>query len=349
MSAINTRTSIVQFFGSLALGILIGGLIGYIGNTELVHLIRPMAIVFFAGIGVLVAVFLYFDAWRRRALRNTLHGFTNFFSENREDLTEAVRLLQAKQVMESIDRLPRPSRHHLEGITRLAQAYAGIVTASTLINVSVAAAAALLAAAMIAEQNKLIKNQNVLIDLQHELQRNKARASAIEYVDRRYYLFAQNERSYPSGHQRRSRHFDEFATDEQAALQKYWALVYAQWYTLGGNVDQESQTKDRLPSYEVWTDYLLPIVRETGRAQALAEALCYSIQQRHWPATQARFVRRLLLSLEPSAVTTFLPCCTNAPAGVDGVRQCARSLSDSGEATASETPDAAHPEPPIKQ
>ena len=339
MSSFNTRASIVQFFGSLALGILIGGLVGYIGNTELVHLLQPIAIVFFAGIGVLVAAFLFLDAWRRRAMRTTIQRFTHYFSSNREALTESVRLLQDKRVQESLAMLPRPSQEDFDGISRLAQAYLGIITASTLINVSIAAAAALLAAAMVAEQNELIEHQNQLIDLQGELARNKARASAIEYVDRRYYMFSEHEPNYPSGEARREKHYAELPAAQQSALHRYWALVYSQWYTLGGYVDAPQRDLNTLPSYAVWEDYLVPFVREAGHQRATGEALCINLRRGWWPTVRDDFVAALMPALAPQAATTFLPCCTGDD--VAPVADCARLLTQTSSSAQPSNPDLA--------
>ncbi len=326
MSSFNARASIVQFFGSLTIGILIGGLVGFIGNTELVHLLQPLAIVFFGGIGVLVAVFLFLDAWRRRAMRAAVERVTHYFSANREALNEAVTLLQAKRVRESLERLPRPTREDFEGVSRLVQAYMGIITASTLINVSIAAAAALLAAAMVAEQNELIEHQNQLIDLQGALARNEARASAIEYVDRRYYLFTENEPHYPSGADRRTKHYTELTSAQQGALHRYWGLVYSQWYTLGGYVHAAERDLDTLPSYAVWEDYLLPIVKESGQQRATAETLCVNIRHEWWPSVRQDFISTLMPTLGASAATSFLPCCRRANDDGAAVAECARML-----------------------
>ena len=331
------RARIVQVFGSFTLGIIIGGIIAYIGNTELVHFIRPLAILFFAGIAVLVASFLYLDAWRRKQLNSTLSNLRTFVVDNKDDLVEALKLLQAKRMDESLSKLPRPKREHFDALSRLIQVYAGMLTASSLINVSIASAAALLAAAMVSEQNKLIKSQNYLIDLQHRLERNRARASAIEYVDRRYYLFRANEKDYPPSDRRAALHYFQFPPREQAALRKYWSLVYAQWLTLGGDTKylhreapeptNGKQGPDFTPSYSVWTDYLVPIVQETGRQQALVEALCVSIQEQRWPADRPVFVDSLLTAMEPGAGPTFNACCQRSKGGDhDAVAACSRPL-----------------------
>ena len=327
MSAGSPRTWIVQFVGSFALGILIGGIIAYIGNTELVNYIRPLAIVFFAGIAVMVGVFLYLDSWRRKALNSTLKNLRAFIIENKSELFEAIDLLRAKRMADSLEKFPRPKREHFDAMTRLIQVYAGMTTAGALINVSIASAAALLAAAMVSEQNKLIKSQNFLIDLQHRLERNRARASSIEYVDRRYYLFRQHEKAYPESTRRASEHYKAFAPEEQGALRKYWALVFAQWLTLGGDAKYINDKGDLMPSYSVWTDYLVPIVRETGRQRALVEALCVTLRDERWPADRKDFVDAVMDAMQTETSTAFRRCCRRAERRRDGqIETCGRLL-----------------------
>lgn len=340
MSSLGPRASIVQFFGSFALGILIGGIIAYIGNTELVNFIRPLAILFFAAIAVLVALFLYLDSWRRRALNSTLANLRAFLTDHRDDLIKAYQLMQANRMTDSLSVLPRPRREHFDALSRIIQVYAGMTTASSLINVSIAAAAALLAAAMVSEQNKLIKNQNRLIQLQHRLERNRARASAIEYVDNRYYLFKEHEANYPTSTERSTLHYADLTRKKQDALRRYWSLVYAQWLTLGGGLEDANDDAAPLPSYTVWLEYLTPIVRSTGRKRAAAETLCVLIRDERWPGERADFVHSVLPVLHPEALTTFLPCCHEARGRPDAaIQTCGKMVAPGASAEAPEPDD----------